>query len=81
MEDKITFKSGDLTLSGALHTPENTQAQGLPCVIVLHGFGSNKESGNVRGPCKMLNDWGYAAFRFDMRGCGDSEGEFGRVIW
>ncbi|MBT8208684.1 MAG: lysophospholipase, partial [Acidimicrobiia bacterium] len=35
---------------------------------------------NVRGPVKMLNDWGYAAFRFDMRGCGESDGEFGRVI-
>ena len=80
MEDKITFKSGDLTLSGALHTPDGEQKKGLPCVIVLHGFGSNKESGNVRGPCKMLNDWGYAAFRFDMRGCGESEGDFGRVI-
>ena len=80
MEDKITFKSGDLTLSGALHTPNGKQKKGLPCVIVLHGFGSNKESGNVRGPCKMLNDWGYATFRFDMRGCGESEGDFGRVI-
>ena len=80
MEDKITFTSGDLTLSGVLHTPEGADASGLPCIIVLHGFGSNKESGNVRGPCKMLNGWGYAAFRFDMRGCGESEGDFGRVI-
>src|SRR5690606_22593606 len=24
--------------------------------------------------------WGYAAFRFDMRGCGESEGPFGHVI-
>lgn len=80
MEDKITFKSGDLTLSGVLHTPEGVEASNLPCIIVLHGFGSNKESGNVRGPCKMLNEWGYAAFRFDMRGCGESEGDFGRVI-
>jgi hypothetical protein len=28
----------------------------------------------------MLNGWGYAAFRFDMPGCGESDGEFGRVI-
>ena len=80
MENKIKFKSGDLSLSGALHTPDGKQKNGLPCVIVLHGFGSNKESDNVRGPCKMLNNLGYAAFRFDMRGCGESEGDFGRVI-
>ena len=80
MEDQIKFSSGKLTLSGALHIPEDCEEEKLPCVIVLHGFGSNSSSTNVMGPCKMLNDWGYAAFRFDMRGCGESEGEFGRVI-
>jgi hypothetical protein len=81
VEDKVSFKSGDLTLSGVLHTPDGV-APGtrLPAIMVLHGFGSNKNSGNVMGPVKMLNDWGYAAFRFDMRGCGDSDGDFGRVI-
>lgn len=76
----VTFKSGDLTLSGVLHLPPGNQAAQYPCVIVLHGFGSNKQASNVRLPVEMLNDWGYAAFRFDMRGCGESEGEFGRVI-
>ena len=80
MEDNITFKSGDQTLSGALHTPEGSEGKKLPCIIVLHGFGSNSSSNNVMGPCKMFNEWGYAAFRFDMRGCGKSDGEFGRVI-
>ena len=28
----------------------------------------------------MLSELGYVTLRFDMRGCGDSEGEFGRVI-
>jgi pimeloyl-ACP methyl ester carboxylesterase len=28
----------------------------------------------------VLNDFGYVTLRFDMRGCGKSEGEFGRVI-
>jgi pimeloyl-ACP methyl ester carboxylesterase len=32
------------------------------------------------GPCNVLNDFGYVTLRFDMRGCGDSEGERGRVI-
>src|SRR6202050_1234054 len=28
----------------------------------------------------MLGEFGYVTLRFDMRGCGKSEGEFGRVI-
>ena len=28
----------------------------------------------------MLSEFGYVTLRFDMRGCGKSEGEFGRVI-
>ena len=78
MEDKITFKCGELTLSGTVHTPDG--GTNLPTIIVLHGFGSNSNSANVKGPVKMLNDWGYGAFRFDMPGCGESDGEFGRVI-
>jgi hypothetical protein len=80
MEDNITFKSGDLTLSGVLHTPDSGDGGKLPAIMVLHGFGSNKNATNVLGPVKLFNEWGYAAFRFDMPGCGDSDGEFGRVI-
>jgi hypothetical protein len=72
MEDKVTFRWGALTLSGVLHTPEGKSGQPLPAMMVLHGFGSNKESNNVKGPVRMLNGWGYAAFRFDMPGCGES---------
>jgi pimeloyl-ACP methyl ester carboxylesterase len=28
----------------------------------------------------VLNEFGYITLRFDMRGCGRSEGEFGRII-
>ena len=31
-------------------------------------------------PTKVLNELGYVTLRFDMRGCGESEGEHGRVI-
>jgi alpha/beta superfamily hydrolase len=80
MERAIRFPSGDLELSGVLHLPETTRDGQLPCFVVIHGFGSNKDATNVQGPVKMLNEWGYAAFRFDMRGCGQSDGSFGRVI-
>ncbi len=80
MEEAVRFSSGKLELAGVLHTPDGAGNENLPCFAVLHGFGSNKDATNVRGPVKMLNEWGYAAFRFDMRGCGESDGEFGRVI-
>jgi len=81
MEDRITFKSGDLTLSGVVHTPDDLKpGERRPALMALHGFGSNKTSNNVQGPIRMFNELGYVGFRFDMRGCGESEGEFGRVI-
>src|SRR5208283_4345310 len=48
--------------------------------LVLHGFGSNSESPTCITPAKVLGEFGYVTMRFDMRGCGKSEGEFGRVI-
>jgi uncharacterized protein len=48
--------------------------------LVLHGFGSNSESPTAIAPAKVLGEFGYVTLRFDMRGCGKSEGEFGRVI-
>lgn len=80
MEEAVSFPSGALRLSGVLHVPDDGHKGPRPCFVVLHGFGSNKQAGNVMAPVRMLNGWGYAAFRFDMRGCGESEGDFGRVI-
>ncbi|WP_420637848.1 alpha/beta hydrolase [Candidatus Poriferisocius sp.] len=80
MEEAVRFRSGKLELAGVLHLPEGSGDDVVPCFAVLHGFGSNKDATNVRGPVQMLNEWGYGAFRFDMRGCGESDGEFGRVI-
>jgi pimeloyl-ACP methyl ester carboxylesterase len=47
---------------------------------VLHGFGGNCDSVGVAHPTRVLSELGYVTLRFDMRGCGKSEGEFGRVI-
>lgn len=81
MEHRVTFRSGKLRLSGVLHVPEEMKpGERRPAIIMLHGFGSNKNSNNCIGPCNLFNRWGYVSFRFDMRGCGESEGEFGRII-
>ncbi len=81
MEERVTFESGGLKISGVVHVPDDiAPGEHRPAFVVLHGFGSNKESNNTVGPANMFRDWGYVTLRFDMRGCGESEGEFGRII-
>tara|TARA_Y100001970_G_scaffold293940_1_gene444844 strand:+ start:15568 stop:16497 length:930 start_codon:yes stop_codon:yes gene_type:complete len=81
VEEKVLFKSGDLNLSGVIHRPDDmADGERRPAVLVLHGFGSRKDAGNVTGPTNMFMSWGYIVLRFDMRGCGDSDGLFGHLI-
>jgi len=82
MEDKISFPSaGGLKLAGTVSVPDDLEpGEKRPAFIILHGFGSNSQAGNTVDPARMLTDWGYVTLRFDMRGCGQSEGEFGRII-
>ena len=54
--------------------------QRRPTIIVMHGFGSNKDAANVTTPAAMYREWGYVTFRFDRRGCGESGGEPGLNI-
>ena len=81
MEENVVFQSSGLMLAGVLHTPSDLKPrERRPAFMVLHGFGSNKSSSNCAGPARMLAQWGYVALRFDMRGCGESEGERARLI-
>ena len=80
-EEKFDFKSDGLKLAGIVHVPDAiARGERRPAFLVLHGFGSNKSSGSAQRPAEMLVKLGYVALRFDMRGCGDSEGEHARVI-
>ena len=80
-EQAVTFPSAGLKISGVVHVPSGMlPGERRAAFLVLHGFGSNKTSSNTMQPTKVLNDLGYVVLRFDMRGCGESEGEFGRVI-
>jgi dipeptidyl aminopeptidase/acylaminoacyl peptidase len=80
MEEKVTFVSGGLKLAGVLHVPDGDAARPRPAFLVLHGFGSNKDSGGTVATARLYASLGYVALRFDMRGCGESEGPRGRVI-
>src|SRR5262245_8852245 len=80
MEERVTFNSDGLKLAGVLHVPEGRGSGRRPAVLVLHGFGSNKDSGGTVATAKLYESLGYVALRFDMRGCGASEGPRGKVI-
>src|SRR5438477_9031285 len=81
MEQRVEFRSDGLRLSGVLHVPDDRKAgERRPAFMVLHGFGSNKDSGVPRTAAELFASLGYVALRFDMRGCGESEGPRGRVI-
>ncbi|MDR3420525.1 MAG: alpha/beta fold hydrolase [Xanthobacteraceae bacterium] len=80
-EEVVRIPSAGLRLHGALGVPAGLPAgERRPAFLVLHGFGGNCDSVGVIHPTRVLSDFGYVTLRFDMRGCGKSEGEFGRVI-
>jgi hypothetical protein len=81
MEERVTFDSQGLKLAGILHIPDDLRpGERRPACLVLHGFGSNKGSKACISPATLLAKWGYVALRFDMRGCGESEGPRANVI-
>ena len=76
MEQPVSFASDGLTLQGILQTPDDLKpGEKRPAILVLHGFGSNKESSSAIWPARTFAEWGYVTLRFDMRSCGDSDGE------
>jgi hypothetical protein len=81
MEERVFFSSGSLKLAGILHLPEDMKpGESRPAVMVLHGFGGNKNGGVPEVAAKLFEKLGYVTLRFDMRGCGNSEGPRGKVI-
>src|SRR2546430_13121818 len=77
----VSFPSGRPKLSGVVQLPRGLRpSERRGAFLVLHGFGSNKTSSNTIQPTKVISELGYVVLPFDMRGCGESEGEFGRVI-
>ena len=81
MEERVQWTSAGLSLSGVVEFPDSMKrGERSAAILVLHGFGSNKDSPMVRTVTRMFTSLGYVALRFDMRGCGESDGERGRVI-
>jgi alpha/beta superfamily hydrolase len=70
-----------LKIAGLIDTPlDYKAAERRPAFIVLHGFGGNKDGRGQSVVAKQFAQWGYVTLRIDFRGCGESEGEHGRII-
>jgi pimeloyl-ACP methyl ester carboxylesterase len=63
-------------LFAMLHKPELINCQ--RAIVFCHGFGGNKIGANrfFVSLSQAFAKQGIASIRFDLRGCGDSEGEF-----
>ena len=80
-ETKVAFSSDGLKLAGVVRVPDGIQSgEKRPAFIVMHGFGTNMDCVTEIAADKMLSALGYVTMRFDMRGCGLSEGERGRIM-
>lgn len=79
MQEKVTFESDGLKISGVLHVPDGFDGKPLPAFIVCHGFVGSKDESHAQIQAEMMEGFGYVALRFDFRSCGESEGERGQV--
>jgi uncharacterized protein len=77
----VKFQSEGLKLDGVVHLPPDMQpGERRPAFAILAGFGGTKGGAGARTSADLLAQHGYVTMRFDHRGCGGSEGDYGRVI-
>jgi dienelactone hydrolase len=72
-EREVSFKNGDVTLSGTLILPASGQK--FPAVVVTHGSAPQNERGFYKSWALHFARKGIAALIYDKRGSGKSSGE------
>lgn len=80
-EATIRFPCGELSLEGVLAIPQGTGP--FPAVIVCHPhplYGGSMDNNVVNNVCEALTQAALVSFKFNFRGVGGSEGEFGHRI-
>ena len=80
-QTRVSFTSGGLFLEGILAIPEG--AGPLPAVIVCHPhplYGGSMDNNVVCNLSETLTQASLASFKFNFRGVGGSQGEFGQGI-
>jgi len=78
---RVSFSSGGLFLEGILTIPEG--AGPFPAVIVCHPhplYGGSMDNNVVNSLSETLTQASLASFKFNFRGVGGSQGEFGQGI-
>ena len=81
MTEPIRFVSDGLELSGLLHLPADLKPrERRPAFVVMHGFGGSNQGASGVWAARAFTQWGYVCLQFTFRGCGESEGERGRII-
>jgi len=71
--EKVVLEVDKLKIVGVLH---RIQKQNAPIVVMCHGMLSTKDSEKYLEITDILTKSGINVFRFDFRGCGESEGIF-----
>ncbi|WP_067934746.1 alpha/beta hydrolase family protein [Alicyclobacillus kakegawensis] len=77
MQRAVELVSHGATLRGMEHIPDQA-AEKYPAVLLFHGFTGNRLEPHrmFLKISRMLEDIGYASFRFDFMGSGESDGNF-----
>ena len=77
----ISIYANQLYLSGSLHLPEGAHHRKVPLIVLLHGFVGSKvgEHRLFVKAARYFTEKGYAVFRFDFSGCGESDGDYADV--
>lgn len=79
--ERVRFPSGRLILEGIVEIPEGKGT--FPAVVMCHPhplYGGDMYDTVVVSIAKSLGDKGIATLRFNFRGVGESEGEYGGGI-
>jgi alpha-beta hydrolase superfamily lysophospholipase len=69
--EAFSTHSAGYEIKGIVHWPPQSPA---PCVICSHGLFSSKDSPKFIAVTEHLAREGFAAIRYDHRGCGESQG-------
>ena len=76
-EERVAFKSGELTLEGMIAFPDGAGPHRAAVVCHPHPlYGGSMYNNVVDAVLEALHASGFATLRFNFRGVGQSEGEF-----
>ena len=76
-EERVRFKSGDLTLEGMIGYPDGVGPHRAAALCHPHPlYGGSMHNNVVEAALEALHARGFATVRFNFRGVGQSEGEF-----